>query len=211
MECCLFGQIHFPSAICSTAGERRKQVHLRVTIAWAKHPSLRWLRSIELAYLRWLHCQSKLDYHFKYLHVLIASGTLFTDNLMARMGKWKLKLGLVVSDKYLTVHGSFCLQVKQVCSAQAFGEQTRPWFFPNTEVNLHDTWLDVIFTPLHPLPLKNKLKVWNLLSDMTACVKAFSQLLVSPRLHLFPGSVFPEGKRDGYCRLSIIQIIAQTE
>lgn len=55
---------------------------------------------------------------------------------MARVGKWKLKLDLVASEKYLTAHSSFCLRVKQVYSAQAFGEQTGAWFFPNTEVNL---------------------------------------------------------------------------
>lgn len=175
------GQIRFPAAIWSTAGVRRKQVHLRVTVAWAKHSGLCWLRSIEPVPLHWLNCHCKLDYHSKYLQVLVASCMLFTDNLAAGMGKWKLKFGLMASEKYLTLDGSFCLQVKLAYNAQTSSEQTRARFFPNT----WNTWLDVMVTSLHPLPLKNKLKVWNMLRGMTAWVKAFSQLLVSPRVHMF--------------------------
>lgn len=65
---------------------------------------------------------------------MLLSGTLLTESLRARAGKLKLKPILWISVKYLTVHGSYCFQVKQVCDAQPFVEQIR--VFANTEANL---------------------------------------------------------------------------
>lgn len=136
-------------------------------------------------YLHWLRCHCTLDYHSIYLHVLIASGTKFTENLTARVGKRRLMLGLVASERYLTVYSSFYVQVKQVYNAQTLVSKPGPWFFPILKQIWHDAWLNVMLPPLHPLPLKNKLKVWDLLSNMITWVKAFTQLSVSPRLHKF--------------------------
>lgn len=160
---------------------------------WAKHPHLHWLRSIELSYLHWLHCQCKLDYYAKYLHALILSGTLLTENLRARAGKLKLKSVLRISWKYLPIHGSLCFQVKQVCDVQPFVEQIRAFSSQILKQIWHDTWWDVMLTSStergeHPLPLKNSSSSTEKQAKglefaiRHGWVKAFSQLLVSCRL-----------------------------